>query len=85
MSERFKEHAWKVCILQKGIQGSNPCLSAGNKKRAYHYSFDTLFLFSQSQNEDFTSSSQTSFVDVDHRRLYSMNTFHYLVMRYRLF
>ncbi len=28
MSEWFKEHAWKVCILPKGIQGSNPCLSA---------------------------------------------------------
>ena len=28
MSEWLKEHAWKVCILQKGIQGSNPCLSA---------------------------------------------------------
>ena len=28
MSEWFKEHAWKVCILQKGIAGSNPALSA---------------------------------------------------------
>ncbi len=28
MSEWFKEHAWKVCILQKGIVGSNPTLSA---------------------------------------------------------
>ncbi len=28
MSEWSKEHAWKVCIPQKGIQGSNPCLSA---------------------------------------------------------
>src|SRR5690349_17195491 len=28
MSEWFKEHAWKVCIPRKGIQGSNPCLSA---------------------------------------------------------
>ena len=28
MSEWFKEHAWKVCILQKGIEGSNPSLSA---------------------------------------------------------
>lgn len=30
MSEWFKEHAWKVCILQKGIAGSNPALSANN-------------------------------------------------------
>lgn len=28
MSEWSKEHAWKVCIPLKGIQGSNPCLSA---------------------------------------------------------
>ncbi len=28
MSEWFKEHAWKVCVPQKGTQGSNPCLSA---------------------------------------------------------
>jgi hypothetical protein len=32
MSEWFKEHAWKVCIPPKGIQGSNPCLSAD-----YHF------------------------------------------------
>ena len=25
-----KEHDWKSCIPQKGIQGSNPCLSATN-------------------------------------------------------
>ena len=28
LSEWFKEHAWKVCIPQKGIEGSNPSLSA---------------------------------------------------------
>ena len=28
VSEWPKEHAWKVCILQKGIVGSNPTLSA---------------------------------------------------------
>lgn len=28
VSEWSKEHAWKVCILQKGIKGSNPFLSA---------------------------------------------------------
>ena len=31
MSEWSKEHAWKVCILQNGIKGSNPFLSATNK------------------------------------------------------
>lgn len=28
VSEWSKEHAWKVCILQKGIEGSNPSFSA---------------------------------------------------------
>ncbi len=28
MAERSKAHAWKACRLQKGLQGSNPCLSA---------------------------------------------------------
>ena len=28
MSERLKEHAWKVCVLHKGTEGSNPSLSA---------------------------------------------------------
>ena len=32
MSEWFKEHAWKVCVLQKGTAGSNPALSAVNKR-----------------------------------------------------
>ena len=26
--EWFKRHAWKACIPQKGIEGSNPSLSA---------------------------------------------------------
>lgn len=30
VSEWLKEHAWKVCIPQKGIAGSNPALSAKN-------------------------------------------------------
>ena len=32
MSEWSKEHAWKVCVLQKGTKGSNPFLSAFIKK-----------------------------------------------------
>ena len=32
MSEWFKEHAWKVCVLQKGTAGSNPALSARKEK-----------------------------------------------------
>ena len=28
MLEWLKRHAWKACILQKGISGSNPDLSA---------------------------------------------------------
>ena len=31
VSERPMEHAWKVC-KQKCFQGSNPCLTAINKK-----------------------------------------------------
>lgn len=31
MSEWSKEHAWKVCIPQKGIKGSNPFSSAVGK------------------------------------------------------
>ena len=30
MAERSKAHAWKVCIGQKPIVGSNPTLSANN-------------------------------------------------------
>ena len=32
MAEWSKAHDWKSCIPPKGIQGSNPCLSANNKK-----------------------------------------------------
>ena len=28
MLEWLKRHAWKACIRQKCIRGSNPCLSA---------------------------------------------------------
>ena len=31
MAEWLKAHAWKACILQKGIEGSNPSLSASLK------------------------------------------------------
>ena len=33
MLEWLKRHAWKACIRQKCIRGSNPCLSADMKKR----------------------------------------------------
>ena len=35
MLEWLKRHAWKACIRQKCIAGSNPALSAGsiNKRR----------------------------------------------------
>ena len=29
MAEWFKAHAWRACIRQKRIEGSNPSLSAG--------------------------------------------------------
>ena len=31
--EWLKRHAWKACIRQKRIRGSNPLLSAVNTKR----------------------------------------------------
>ena len=31
MLEWLKRHAWKACIRQKRIRGSNPRLSAGEK------------------------------------------------------
>ena len=33
MLEWLKRHAWKACIRQKCIRGSNPRLSADMKKR----------------------------------------------------
>ena len=41
VSEWLKEHAWKVCIGQKLIAGSNPALSAKQKPmpRMGHFSF----------------------------------------------
>jgi hypothetical protein len=41
VSEWLKEHAWKVCIGQKLIAGSNPALSAKQKPmpRKGHFSF----------------------------------------------
>ena len=32
MLEWLKRHAWKACIRQKRIRGSNPRLSAGEKR-----------------------------------------------------
>ena len=34
MSERLKEHAWKVCIRQR-IEGSNPSLTANISQATY--------------------------------------------------
>ncbi len=33
MLEWLKRHAWKACILLKGIRGSNPRLSAERQRR----------------------------------------------------
>ena len=33
VAEWSKAHAWKVCILQKGIEGSNPFLSASKQPK----------------------------------------------------
>ena len=38
VSERFKEHAWKVCVRQNRTEGSNPSLSATFKRRGFYLS-----------------------------------------------
>ena len=40
VSERSKEHAWKVCMRQR-IEGSNPSLSANNRRKTIHYTDHT--------------------------------------------
>ena len=35
VAERLKAHAWKACILQKGIAGSNPALSAPESRNTH--------------------------------------------------
>ena len=37
MAEWLKAHAWKVCIPQKGIVGSNPTLSAKTYQNDWIY------------------------------------------------
>ena len=34
MLEWLKRHAWKACILQKGIRSSNLLLSANRKRKS---------------------------------------------------
>ena len=37
--EWLKRHAWKACIPQKGIRGSNPRLSARQKRIFYYFTY----------------------------------------------
>lgn len=37
MAEWSMAHAWKVCMLQKGIMGSNPILSAAILRATWFY------------------------------------------------
>ena len=48
MAEWSKAHAWKVCIPQKGILGSNPSLSAKNKP--YHNYLAGLSILEVTEN-----------------------------------
>ena len=49
MSEWLKEHAWKACVPQKGIEGSNPSLSANYKSiKRLSASAGSLFCISYS-------------------------------------
>ena len=49
VAEWSKAHAWKVCIPQKGIEGSNPFLSAflqslAVKKRFFFFMSGVVFV-----------------------------------------
>ena len=43
VSERFKEHDWKSCVLYKGTEGSNPFLSAKQKRDEFYRLFFVLW------------------------------------------
>ena len=59
VSERLKEHAWKVCIRQR-IEGSNPSLSA-----KLYQAPQCTGLFCASRNRD--SNPRYSIIRFDHR------------------
>ena len=44
MAEWLKAHAWKACILQKGIRGSNPRLSAKTRPSRRVFFFQPAYL-----------------------------------------
>ena len=44
MLEWLKRHAWKACIRLKRIGGSNPPLSAKNRKRKREYKHNKLII-----------------------------------------
>ena len=44
MLEWLKRHAWKACVLQKGIKGSNPFLSAKRYQKVRTSLLDPDFL-----------------------------------------
>jgi len=59
VSEWSKEHAWKVCIRQKCIEGSNPSLSADSKNQSKNKliisdldEISKSLLFGKGQNKD---------------------------------
>ncbi len=42
MAEWLKAHAWKACMLQKGIEGSNPSLSASFNRPSLNLNPDDI-------------------------------------------
>ena len=53
MAEWLKAHAWKACMLQKGIEGSNPSLSASlRSQRATARQAGQTFVWSGAQSEN---------------------------------
>ena len=65
VSEWLKEHAWKVCIRQR-IEGSNPSLTAINKKPGRAPGF--LFIGSGWQEPSQGSTKSAAFGYERHRR-----------------
>jgi hypothetical protein len=59
VSEWSKEHAWKVCMAQKVIVGSNPILSAKYQKPYCKYLiYSRVFHFNEI-SPGYTSASRT--------------------------
>ena len=58
MLEWLKRHAWKACIRQKRIRGSNPCLSAERQL------LGCFFVFMEGDASDVVKRKRERFLSV---------------------